>query len=60
MSKERRTEVVLIRFTPSLRAALEADRLSKGQPLVEWFERATRAALAGGCPCEEEPAPAGE
>lgn len=45
MSDEKRTEVILVRFRPSLRAALEVDRQAKGQSLVEWLERAAAAAL---------------
>jgi hypothetical protein len=46
MSEERRTKPVNFRLRPSLRAAVEADRQAKGQPLVEWLERAVEAALS--------------
>jgi len=46
MWDERRTEVLNFRVRPSLRAALESDRIEKGQPLVEWMERAIERALA--------------
>lgn len=45
MQDEKRTEVVNIRIRPSLRGAIEVDRQAKGQSLVEWVERAARAAL---------------
>ena len=45
MLDEKRTEAINIRIRPSLRGAIEADRQAKGQSLVEWLERAARAAL---------------
>jgi hypothetical protein len=46
--EERRSEPVTFRTRPSLRAAVERDRLEKGQPLVEWMERAILNALPAG------------
>jgi hypothetical protein len=46
MLDERRSQAVTVRFKPSLRAAVEADRQAKGQALVEWLERAAQIALA--------------
>ena len=46
MIEESRTARFEARLKPTLRAAIEADRQAKGQPLVEWFERAVRIALA--------------
>jgi len=45
MFDEKRTEAINIRIRPSLRGAIEVDRQSKGQSLVEWVERAASAAL---------------
>jgi hypothetical protein len=45
MLDESRTIRVGARFKPSLMAAIEADRKAKGQPLVEWLERAALNAL---------------
>lgn len=50
MFDEKRTEAVNVKFRASLRGAIEADRQAKGQSLVEWLERAARAAL----PFQEE------
>lgn len=45
MPEEPRTVAMNVKVRPSLRAAVEADRLAKGQALVEWIERAVQAAL---------------
>jgi hypothetical protein len=45
MSEESRSKLIAFRITPSLWEAIQADRRIKGQPLVEWFERASRAIL---------------
>lgn len=47
MIDEKRTDVMNLRVRPSIRASIEADRRAKGQPLVEWAERAFVTALTG-------------
>jgi hypothetical protein len=39
---------------------VKTDAVTRRLQLREWLQEAARAKLAGGCPCEEEPAPAGE
>ena len=43
---ETRTARIDARIKPSIKAAIEADRKAKGQPLVEWLERAAQTVLA--------------
>ena len=42
---EERSSAISIKMKISLRGAIETDRQAKGQSLVEWLERAARAAL---------------
>lgn len=45
MSDERRTQSIFVKFRPTLAEKVRADAESKGQPLVEWMERAALARL---------------
>ena len=45
MSDERRTDPIFLKFRPTLAAQVRAAADAKGQPLVEWMERAALARL---------------
>lgn len=38
--EERRTNPLFVKFRPSVAAQVRADATKRGQPLVEWMERA--------------------
>ena len=40
MLDEKRSDPLFLKFRPSLAAAVRADARDKGQPVVEWMERA--------------------
>lgn len=40
MDSEKRSDPFFLKFRPSIMAKVRADAADKGQPIVEWIERA--------------------
>ena len=51
---------VFVRMPDELHYAIKVEAARQRQALAEWIEEAVRAKLAGTCPCDEAPTPAGE
>jgi uncharacterized protein (DUF1778 family) len=57
---DRRGKPLFIEAPPDLHHAVRVAAAVSGKTLRQWMIEAATAKLAGGCPCEEEPVPAGE
>lgn len=53
MDSEKRTDPFFVKFRPSVGAKVRADAADRGQPIVEWMERAALDRLRA---TEDEPA----